>query len=170
MKHAAIAVVALMLVSGCGGNGDSSSLTGTWNFSSNSQVFGEQYSGTATIQQTGSSITGSTTLSGLACATQQASISGSVAGTNLTMQFGGYSVTTGPERDTMNFTGTLNSDYTSASGTYTTSGTCPPRRPRHLDRDPAVTLGGMRSGWLGLGASSYAHNYGMDSSFRSSSC
>jgi len=127
MKYAAIAVLALMFVSGCGGNGSSfqaPTMTGTWNFSATSQAFGYQYSGTATIQQTGSSITGSTTLSGLACATQQASISGSVAGTNLTMQFGGYSVSTGPESDTMNFTGALNSDHTSASGTYTTSGNC----------------------------------------------
>ena len=112
MKYAAIAVVALMLVSGCGGNGSSfqtPTMTGRWSFSAHSQSFGDQYTGTATIQQTGSSITGSTTLSGLACATQQASISGSVAGSNLTMQFDGYSVTEGPERDTMTFTGTLNS-------------------------------------------------------------
>lgn len=122
MKYAAIAVVALMFVSGCGGSSSQApTMTGTWNFSSNSQSLGSQYSGTATIQQTGSSITGSTPLSGLICATQ-ASISGSIAGTNLTMQFNLNSPAANPEPDTMILAGTLNSDYTSASGTYTSSG------------------------------------------------
>lgn len=127
MKYAAMAVVAPVFVSGCGGNGSSSqapTMTGTWSFSGNSQSsIGHQYSGTASIQQTGSSITGSMPLSGSPCATQ-ASISGSVADTDLNMQFNEDSITTGPERViiTVNLTGTLNSDYTSASGTYTSSG------------------------------------------------
>jgi len=125
MKYSAIAILALMFVSGCGGNGSSSqpTMTGIWNFSANSQAFGSQYSGTATIQQSGNNLTGSATLSGLPCATQ-ASLSGTVAGTSLNLQFNLNSELGTPANDTMNLTGTLNSAYTSASGTFTTSGNC----------------------------------------------
>jgi hypothetical protein len=129
MKYAAIAVVALMFVSGCGGSSSQApTMTGTWNFSSNSQSLGSQYSGTATIQQTGSSITGSTPLSGLICATQ-ASISGSIAGTNLTMQFNLNSPAANPEPDTM-------FGYVYVLGLHKW-------RPRHLDCDEAVTPVGI---------------------------
>ena len=93
------------------------SLTGTWQITGKSTAFGLTFTGTGTVQQTGSSVTGQITLSGSPCAST-AALSGGISGTTVTVQLLEGS-------QTVNFTGTANSGLTSISGTYTApSGGC----------------------------------------------
>jgi len=93
------------------------SLTGTWQITGKSTAFGLTFTGTGTVQQTGSSVTGQITLSGSPCAST-AALSGSISGTTVTVQLLEGS-------QTVNFTGAANSGLTSISGTYTApSGGC----------------------------------------------
>lgn len=85
-------------------------MTGTWNFTANSQTFNLTYVGTATLQQNGNAVSGQTTLSGSPCATS-ASISGTVSGNNLTMQLN-------ENGELVNFNGTIDSGFASASGSF----------------------------------------------------
>jgi len=93
------------------------SLTGTWQITGKSTAFGLTFTGTGTVQQTGSSVTGQITLSGSPCAST-AALSGGIFGTTVTVQLLEGS-------QTVNFTGAANSGLTSISGTYTApSGGC----------------------------------------------
>ncbi len=105
---------------GCGSSGSSSSspsLTGNWQITINSTAFGATGTGSGAVQQNGSSVTGTLTLSGTPCATT-ASLSGSISGTTVTLQL--------EEGDQLvNLRGTANSGLTSMSGSYTApSGGC----------------------------------------------
>jgi hypothetical protein len=107
---------------GCGGSSNNSStavinLSGDWQITGHSTLFDFTDTGSATLQQSGSSVAGTVTLSGTPCATS-GTVSGSISGTTLTFQI---------EEGTqpVNFTGTVNSAGTSASGSYTApSGGC----------------------------------------------
>jgi hypothetical protein len=105
-------------LAGCGsGTSSSGSLSGNWQFTAHSSASGETFTGSAPIQQSGSSITGTVTLSGSPCATS-ATLSGSISGTTVTFQ-----LELGDQP--VNFTGTANSNLTSMSGNYTApSGGC----------------------------------------------
>jgi hypothetical protein len=117
--------IGIMLLCGClagcgSGNGGSSSninVSGDWQFTGHSTLFGITDTGDATLQQSGNSVTGTVTLSGTPCATT-ATLSGSISGTTVTFQL--------EEGDqAVNFTGTSNSAGTSMSGNYTApSGGC----------------------------------------------
>jgi len=118
----AVAALVLMLVSGCNNNLNqtgSVNLTGNWTISAQSTVFnGLVVSGTGTLQQSGSNVSGNFTLSGTPCATAVA-LSGTLNGTTFTFQLAEGSA------QTVNFTGTVATNGTSASGTYTApSGGC----------------------------------------------
>ena len=91
-------------------------MNGTWHFTAHSQSFGYVITGTANIQQTGSTIKGQTTVSGSPCA-DSASISGTVSGDSVTMELN-------ENGDIVTFTGTLNSAFTSGSGSYAASLGC----------------------------------------------
>ncbi len=105
----------------CGSGSNNSSapinVSGDWQITGHSTPFDVTDTGTATISQSGSSVTGTVTLSGTPCATT-ATVSGSLSGTAFTFQL--------EEGDqAVNFTGTVNSAGTSASGNYTApSGGC----------------------------------------------
>ena len=108
---------------GCGGGSSNNSstavinLSGDWQITGHSTLFDFTDTGSATLQQSGNSVTGTVTLSGTPCATS-GTVSGSISGTTLIFQI---------EEGTqpVNFTGTVNSAGTSASGSYTApSGGC----------------------------------------------
>jgi hypothetical protein len=104
---------------GCGGSSNSSSpsLSGVWQFTAHSSASGSTFTGSGTLQQSGSSVSGSITLSGSPCATS-ATLSGGISGTTVTFQ-----LELGDQP--VNFTGTANSGLTSLSGNYTApSGGC----------------------------------------------
>jgi hypothetical protein len=111
----------LCSIAGCGGGSNSSptgiSLAGNWLFTAHSQASGETFTGSAPLQQNGTSISGTIKLSGSPCATS-ATLSGSISGTAVTFQ-----VELGDQP--VNFSGTSNSGGTSMSGSYTApSGGC----------------------------------------------
>lgn len=90
MKCAGIAIFLATVLVGCGGNSNNppspptyQNMAGTWNFSGYSTSLGYQLSGTTTIQQSGNSLTGTTTLNGAPCATP-GNVSGTLSGYNLT--------------------------------------------------------------------------------------
>jgi hypothetical protein len=112
-------IAALTFLSGCNPS-PNPALTGTWLFTlTSSGSPAEVIQLTANLTQLGNAITGQVTLSGngAACGTT-ASMSGTVKGNNLTLQLV-------QQESTIEFTGTANQAFTSASGTYTaTAGTC----------------------------------------------
>jgi len=119
---AALCIILLSCLIGCGSSGSNSSNTaidvsGDWQITGHSTLFDFTDTGSATLQQNGTSVTGTVTLSGTPCATT-GTVYGSISGTTLTVQIG--------EGDQpVNFTGTVNSAGTSASGSYTApSGGC----------------------------------------------
>ncbi len=87
-----------------------STLTGTWQFTAVSSIFPITTTGTGTLQQNGTSVTGQLTLSGTPCATT-AALTGTINGTNLTFQLN-------ENGQPVSFTGTANANLTSASGNY----------------------------------------------------
>ncbi|MGA8540335.1 MAG: hypothetical protein WB566_12605 [Terriglobales bacterium] len=118
-------ILGLILVCGLAGCGISSNsnnsaptnLSGDWQITGHSTLFDFTATGSAVLQQSGTSVTGTTTLTGTPCATA-ATVSGSVSGTALTLQ-----IEEGAQP--VNFTGAVNSAGTSASGNYTApSGGC----------------------------------------------
>lgn len=115
------AILALLLTVACGGTATNDpsltpSMTGTWTFTSDSQISGSIVSGSASLQQNGTTISGEATLVGSPCATS-ASIAGTLNGNSLSMQLN-------ENGDTVTFTGKLNSTFTSASGSYSASLGC----------------------------------------------
>ena len=119
---AILACAVTIAVTSCGGgsmgNTSSSNLTGTWQFTSDSSVFAIHSTGTAKLQQSGSSVSGELNpLSGTPCATS-AALSGTISGTSLMLQIN-------ENGQIVNLTGNVNQQFTSASGTYTApSGGC----------------------------------------------
>ena len=107
-------VACLCFLVGCGGGGKSSSpsMSGHWTFSSipTGVPFPAIQTATGTLTQNGSSVTGTLTLAGFACA-KSGALTGTVSGNTLSLQLdeNGQSVT---------FTGRLNSTFDSASGSY----------------------------------------------------
>jgi hypothetical protein len=118
-------ILGLILVCGLAGCGSSSNnnsgaltnLSGDWQITGHSTLFDFTATGSAVLQQSGTSVTGTATLTGTPCATT-ATLSGSVSGRALTFQ-----IEEGAQP--VNFTGTVNSAGTSTSGYYTApSGGC----------------------------------------------
>lgn len=108
-----ITIALLVSLLGCGGGSLSSApptVNGTWQLVGKSSVFNVTVTGTGTLAQSGKSVTGTLTLSGTPCATT-APLSGTISNNAFTFQ-----VTEGTQP--VSFTGTLNSSFTSASGTY----------------------------------------------------
>jgi hypothetical protein len=112
-------VLALSFLSGCNPS-PNPAMTGTWLFAlTSSGSPSEVIQATANLTQLGNTIIGQVTLSGngASCGTT-ASMSGTVKGNNLTLQLVQL-------QSTIEFTGTANLAFTSASGTYTaTAGPC----------------------------------------------
>jgi len=106
----------------CGSSSSSGSspnmnVSGDWQFTGHSTLFDLTDTGSAVLQQSGNSVTGTVTLSGTPCATS-ATVSGSLSGTAFTFQLE-------EGNQAVNFTGTVNSASNSASGNYTApSGGC----------------------------------------------
>lgn len=116
VKRLAIAIptALILFLFGCGSGNNSSSvvnIAGNWSFTGNSTKFGDQFTATGAIVQTGSSVSGALTLEDDPCATT-ASFSGSVSGSNLSVQLneGGQEVS---------YTGTITDNGSAAGGTYT---------------------------------------------------
>jgi len=107
--------VLLGFLSACGGGGNSNStpvnIAGNWQFTSNSTTFGFTSTATGQINQNGSSVSGTLSLSGTPCA-QTAAFSGTLNGTSL-------SATLNESGQNVSFTGTVSADGNSGSGTYT---------------------------------------------------
>ena len=106
-------LLALTLVA-CGSSSSLSSQTvdGTWNFEfTSSALGGASYTGSVILTQNGSKITGTMTLANAPCATS-APLTGTVSGSNVSFQ-----ITEGGQVVTLN--GTINSVFSSMSGTYT---------------------------------------------------
>jgi len=107
---------------GCGGSSSSNSssgpnLTGNWQFSVTSSANGSTDSGTVSITQNSTSVSGTVNFNDDPCATT-APLAGSIRGSSLNFQ-----LTEGSQ--TAELTGTVNSSFTAMSGTYTTpSGGC----------------------------------------------
>ena len=118
MKWTAGVVALALFMAGCGGNNkQTSSLTGNWQLTAHSTVFGLTVTGSGALSQLGNSVAGQVSLSGTPCATT-AAVSGSVSGTTVTLQLQEGS-------QAVNFTGAANSGFTSISGSYTApSGGC----------------------------------------------
>jgi hypothetical protein len=121
----AIALFCLAVLLGCGGYSgggmtgmtSTPSVAGNWQFTGRSTVSSMTFTGTGALQQNGSTVTGTITLNGSPCA-MTAPLSGTVMGTTFTFQLQEGS-------QPVNFNGTLNSTYGSASGNYTSpSGGC----------------------------------------------
>jgi hypothetical protein len=118
-----LSLILLCSLMGCGSSSSNSgssqnlNLSGDWQITGHSTLFDFTDTGSAVLQQSGSSVTGTVTLSGTPCAST-ATVSGSVSGTALTFQ-----VMEGTQP--VNFTGTVNAAGTSMSGNYTApSGGC----------------------------------------------
>lgn len=107
-----VVTCSVFLLSCGGGTGNpGQTVSGNWQFSATSSIFiDSSTSGSATLTQNGSSVSGTITLSGTPCATS-GSLNGTVSGStfNFTVQEGSQSVS---------FTGQLNSIFTEATGTY----------------------------------------------------
>jgi hypothetical protein len=123
-QQSALTLLGLLLcVAGCGGNPASpppssySNMTGEWRVTGVSQKFaGARGSGTASLTQSGSSISGTYNTTG-GCANTSA-ITGSVTGNSLSLQVD-------ENGQVASWTGTVNSTFTSASGTFAApSGGC----------------------------------------------
>jgi hypothetical protein len=117
MKHTFETValgVLLVVLSACGGGGNSSTapvnMAGNWQFTGNSITFGYVFNATGQVNQTGSSISGTLSLSGSPCA-QTADFSGTINGSSL-------SVTANESGQNVSFTGTVSADGNSLSGKY----------------------------------------------------
>ena len=111
---AVVAVTFLCFLSSCGGGGNSSSainVAGNWQFSATSTVFGFNSTATGQLNQSGSSVSGTMSLSGTPCA-QSASFTGNVSGTN-------FSATLDENGQNVSFNGTLAANGSSVSGTST---------------------------------------------------
>jgi hypothetical protein len=110
-------VIALVFILECGSS-SSQTLSGTWQLTLTSSASpGTTYTGTATLTQSGNGITGTVSFINNACATSSL-ITGTVSGSNVSIQ-----VTEGGQVVTL--TGTINSAFSSMSGSYTsTPGGC----------------------------------------------
>jgi hypothetical protein len=106
-------LIVLVLIVGCGGS-SSHSLSGPWQFSLTSSAFpGNAYTGTTTLNQSASGISGTVAFANNPCASV-ALITGLISGSNVNLQ-----ITEGDQVVTLN--GTVNSAFSSMSGTYTTT-------------------------------------------------
>jgi hypothetical protein len=108
-----LALAGLILLASCGGGNCSGSpinVAGNWQFTANSTVFGFSYSAAGQVNQNGSSLSGTLTLSGTPCA-QSASFTGSLSGNKITASLDENG------QNTM-YTGTVAADGNSGSGTY----------------------------------------------------
>jgi hypothetical protein len=136
----------LIFLSACGGGGNSSRSTpvnvaGNWQFTGNSTRFGYAFAAAGQINQSGSSVSGTLSLSGSPCA-QTADFSGTLNGTSLsaTVDEGGQNVS---------FNGTVSADGNSASGNYTApSGGCTNGDTGTWSGSLVSTLNGMYRGAL----------------------
>jgi hypothetical protein len=110
----ALLILTAMCLLSCGGGGGSStptstaSIAGTWQVAAHSNSFNFNVTGTATIQQSGSTLSGSVVMSGTPCAST-AALSGSVSGNSVTFQLQ-------EGTQTVTFTGTVSGN--TMSGTY----------------------------------------------------
>jgi hypothetical protein len=130
---------------GCGGNSSSTpvNIAGNWQFTGNSTKFGYNFTATGQINQTGSSISGTLSLSGSPCA-QTADFSGTLNGTSL-------SATVDEGGQNNSFTGTVSADGNSASGTYSApSGGCLNGDTGTWSGDRVSMLNGMFRGALAV--------------------
>jgi len=114
-----VLTLALSFLAGCG-NSSNPAMSGSWLFQFtplDSSSFALQF--TANLTQEGSQITGQVSLTGSAASCGTAgSISGTIMGNNLTLQFNQLD-------SSINLTGTVNPEFTAASGSYTgASGSC----------------------------------------------
>src|SRR5581483_9973662 len=114
MKWSVVVAALLLSIVGCNNMNQVASVdvTGTWRFTTQSTVFTNLViTGTGTLQESGSTVSGNVSLSGTSCATT-ATLTGTISGTTFTFQ-----LVEGTQ--TLNFTGTVSADATTASGTYT---------------------------------------------------
>jgi hypothetical protein len=119
-EKAALGVL-LVFLSACGGGGNSSitpvNMAGNWQFTFNSTKFAGSGNGSGQINQSGSSISGTLSLSGTPCA-ETAAFSGALNGTSL-------SATLNESGQNVSLTGTVTTDGNSGNGAYSTpSGGC----------------------------------------------
>jgi len=110
-------IIALFFVTGCGGGKPLlPSLSGTWiivKLSAPTSPTFAKVIGTGKLIQNGNSVSGTFALSGSPCASRSSKITGTVTGTSLSLQL--------QEGDqSVSLTGTVDSGFTKASGTYTT--------------------------------------------------
>ena len=108
-----LVLTTLGLLASCGGgsnNGSVINVAGNWQFTANSTVFGFSYTAAGQVNQNGSSVSGTLTLSGTPCA-QSANFTGSLSGNKLT-------ATLDENGQSTMYTGTVAADGNSGSGTY----------------------------------------------------
>lgn len=110
MKLSAIAVAVLFLA-GCGSSSHPN-MTGNWTFVVTSTAFGGSGTGVVALTQSGSSISGTLNFSGGTPCAASPSLTGTVSGTNLSLQLN-------ENGQTVSLTGTANSSFSAASGDYT---------------------------------------------------
>jgi len=109
MKSCVLAVLLSALLVNCGGSSSTTTnVAGTWQLSLQSQTFNTAVTGTAIIQQSGSTLSGTAGLTGAPCATT-AALKGSVSGSTVT-----FTLTEGSQA--VSFQGNVNG--TTITGTY----------------------------------------------------
>ena len=110
--HILVALAALSILSSCGGGGGSSviNVAGNWQFTANSTVFGFTSTAAGQINQNGSALSGTLSLSGTPCA-ESANFTGSLSGNKIT-------ATLDENGQNTMYTGTVAADGNSGSGTY----------------------------------------------------
>jgi len=112
--HSAGLAILLLTLLGCGSSSLPSMQTvnGTWNFElTSSAIGGTSYTGSAKLSQIGNTVKGTVTFTHAPCATST-SLVGTVNGLDVSFQ-----ITEGSQVVTL--IGTINSVYSSMSGTYT---------------------------------------------------
>jgi hypothetical protein len=110
--HRLIALTAVSILSSCGGGSGSSTINvaGNWQFTANSTVFGFTSTAAGQINQNGSALSGTLSLSGTPCA-ESANFTGNLNGNKIT-------ATLDENGQNTMYTGTVAVDGNSGSGTY----------------------------------------------------
>jgi hypothetical protein len=109
VKRTVFAVLLSAILVGCGGSSSPTiNLSGTWQLSAQSQTFNTAVTGTAIIQQSGSTLSGTVGLTGSPCAST-AALKGSLSGSTMI-----FTLTEGSQA--VNFQGNVSG--TTISGTY----------------------------------------------------
>jgi len=121
MKKSMLGIMILCVsFAGCGSGNSapSANLTGDWQFTAYSMMYGYDIAGSGPLQQNGNSISGTVNLTGDVCAISAVPISGNVSGASVTLQLE-------EGNQAVKLTGTVNAAGTSIGGNYSApSGGC----------------------------------------------